>query len=70
MTNPFQYLLRRSHRATSLLYFRRNHAKVLSTFQRPTTGLLGDLPLGGFRFGHDRRMKLKASQIQTIFKGG
>ena len=54
MTNPFQYLLRRSHRTTSLLYFRCSQAKVLSTFQR-SIGLLGGLPLGGFRFGHDRR---------------
>ena len=54
MTNPFQYLLRRFHRTTSFLYFRWSHAKALSTFQR-STDLFGGLPLGCFRFGHERR---------------
>jgi len=54
MINPFQYLFRRSHRTTSLLYFRWNHAKVLSTFHL-SIGLVGGLPRGGFRLGHERR---------------
>jgi len=54
MRNPSQYLFLRSHRTTSLLYLRRNHAKDLPTFHL-STGLLGGLPSGGFRSGHERR---------------
>jgi hypothetical protein len=54
MIKPFQYLFRRSHRTTNLLYFRWNQAKVLSIFHR-STGLAGGLPIGGFRSGHVRR---------------